>query len=194
MVCVDRYLKGTDLDFVSLDNEKGGREITEYLLELGHHNIGCIFEPYCSSLDERFMGYKLAHEEKSISYQEDLIIWSEKKLEKKKKKGVYSLVESESDFSAIICSNDNVAIGAYNALTEKGYRVPEDVSLVGFSNSPVAKMLPVSLTTYKQDPYQFGEVAAKLLINKINQEGNYQKSVKLEGELIKRDSTAVVNN
>ncbi len=195
IVLVDRYLKGTSIDYVTTDNEHGGYSVTKHLLGLGHEKIAVILEPFCSTIEERLMGYKIALAENGISFDKDLIYWSEKRLDKAGQNGVKYFLESDIEFSAIICSNDCVARGAYQELKSNNLSVPDDISLVGYDDSVIARSLPVNLTSYRQEPYEMGKKAAEILINKIkNQEKkNIVTKVNLEGELIVRQSTGRVN-
>lgn len=189
VVLVDRYLKGTPLDYVTTDNEKGGYIITSHLIELGHKNIACIFEPFCSTLEERLIGYKVAFAEKGLSYSKRFIYWSEERLDEAGKTGVKHLLKSDIEFSAIMCSNDFVARGAFKELKKNKIKVPEEVSLVGYDNSLIATSLSVPLTSYQQDSYKMGLKAAELLMERINNKRNKTKSIQLEGKIIIRDST-----
>lgn len=188
VVLVDRYIKGFPVDYVVSDNEHGGYTATEYVINQGHRNIAYIIEPFCSTLEERLVGYKLALARSGIEYDENLIYTSDNRLNEAGMEGVNSLLKKEVEFSAILCSNDSVATGAYNALIDNGFNVPEDVSLVGYDDTPEARMLPVSLTTVRQPSYEIGKEAARLLLERIEDNNISNRRKVLKSELIIRDS------
>lgn len=187
LVLVDRYIKGLFIDYITSDNENGAYQATKHLLELGHEEIVFIVEPYCSTIEERIMGYKLALAEASI--KNHIIIKSDKRLKKAGQEGVEKLLSNNINFSALICSNDLVARGAISTLQKHGLSIPEDVSIVGYDDAPIARIAP-SLTTVRQPVYEMGKKAAEILIDKINGSQNETKKVILPGELIIRNSTS----
>jgi DNA-binding LacI/PurR family transcriptional regulator len=83
-----------------------------------------------------------------------------------------------------------MAIGAIRALREAGRRVPQDVSIVGYDDIPVAEYIDPPLTTVRQPMREVGEVATRLLIQAIEQPGTVHGEVLLKTELIRRGSCA----
>ena len=88
----------------------------------------------------------------------------------------------------IISINDSVAIGAYRFLKEKGIKVPQDMALAGFSNLKSTDVLETPLTTVREPTSEIGKRAVEILLDKINNVGQKKERVKLEPELIIRDS------
>jgi DNA-binding LacI/PurR family transcriptional regulator len=86
--------------------------------------------------------------------------------------------------------NDPVAILAMQVLKEKGVRIPDEISLVGFTNEPVSQFIEPSLTTVAQPAYQMGQTAAKLFIQQVENKQEFKPITKiLPTELIVRNST-----
>jgi LacI family transcriptional regulator len=93
------------------------------------------------------------------------------------------------DFSAIVCYNDESAIGAIRALMDHGLRVPKDVSVVGFDDIQSAAFNNPSLTTIRQPLNEMGIVAARILLQRIRSQENFPDTVPVQPELVIREST-----
>ncbi len=192
VVLVNRYLKGFAVDYVVSNNENGGFISTEYFIKNGHKKIAYIIEPFCSTIEERLVGYKLALARNGLEYNEALVVVSDNRLEEAGVNGVETLFERGVEFTAIFCSNDSVAKGAYETLGKKGLSVPDDVSLIGYDDTPEAQILPVSLSTVSQPAYNLGKEAAKLLLKRINDPDKEYERIILESKLIIRDSVKAI--
>lgn len=189
LVLIDRYLKGIPVDYVTTDNERGGFALTSHLLELGHRQIAYICESFCSTIEERIIGYKMALASAGVPYREELTVKTGLRLEEAGLEGVRTLIRNDVRFSAVICANDSVAHGAYEALTSMGMSIPIDVSLTGYDDSPIPEGFDVPLTTVRQPAYEMGRVAASLCIERLNGERDEPKGVVLSSELLTRAST-----
>jgi len=100
------------------------------------------------------------------------------------------LLERNKPFTALFAYNDISAIGAIRALQERGLRVPEDVSVLGFDDIPGAAFHHPSLTTVRQPLKRMGEVAAQTLLERIEGQIEYPSEIAIEPELVVRESTA----
>ncbi len=178
---------------VSLDETNAGRMATQYLLSMGHRRIALITGPLeedCSQ--DRQAGYQQALQEAGVDFDPTLVMegdWSATSGHQ----AVECLLEDGADFSAIFAQNDRIAVGAIRALREAGLRVPEQVSVVGFDDMPLASYFDPPLTTVRQDIFYIGSEAARLLIQAIEQPGRQTQHVHLPVELIERGSTAKAN-
>lgn len=99
------------------------------------------------------------------------------------------LVERKRPFTALLAYNDISAIGAIRAFQEAGFRVPEDISVVGFDDIPAAAFHFPSLTTIRQPLHRMGEIAAEVLIARIEGERDWQKEIAVQPEIVVREST-----
>lgn len=172
---------------INVDNVLGGYMATLHLLQQGHLNIahikGLLNQPDAVA---RFVGYKKALQEAGIKVQSKLI-----------KQGDFSsetgyqltkeLIESKNHFSAIFAANDQTAYGVIKALHDHGYRVPEDVSVVGFDDLPTSCYFTPALTTLRQPVEEIGVVCAESILNLLN--GNKHEVRLPPMELIVRQST-----
>jgi LacI family transcriptional regulator len=173
---------------VNATNWQGAYEATQYLLSLGHRRIGFIAGLMeLSSAVERLEGYRAALSDHEIPVRDALIFegdfWQP---------GGYAAAAQLLDLAepptAIFASNDLSAFGAMEAIRERGFRIPEDISLVGFDDIPQASIVYPKLTTVRQPLDQMGRVAAKMLLEHIENPQGSLRRVTLSTHLIVRDS------
>jgi len=93
---------------------------------------------------------------------------------------------------AIFCVNDMTALGAMRAIKRNGLRIPEDIALVGFSETPFVELVDPPLTSVSQPTYEMGETAAKLLLKQIENENLTIETVILNGSLNVRASSSKI--
>ncbi|WP_078431894.1 LacI family DNA-binding transcriptional regulator [Metabacillus halosaccharovorans] len=174
---------------VDVDNELGICEVVRYLHRLGHEKIGYITGPdEFSATHWRRKGYEGALKDLGIKQNPSWIIasdWSESGGHKAMKE-----LLDMNEITAVIASNDEMAIGALLCANELGYRVPSDISIVGFDDIPVAKWVYPPLTSVKQPFVEMGEKAAIGLIEKLNGEeiGTQSNRVLIKPNLVVRQS------
>ena len=180
-----------DVPYVILDDEKGGYQITKHLIELGHTRIAGIFKADDRQGLMRHNGYVRALKEAGIWYDPSLIIWFH--TEDARALPIESIVEQveQEKVDSIVCYNDMTAMTVINALEEKGYRVPDDVSVTGFDDSDFASNFKVPLTTMRHPQRGLGETAAELLVKLMKGEKleDDRMHMVMESELIVREST-----
>lgn len=190
LVVVDRDSPGVTVDSVQIDNEHGSWLATTHLIGLGHRRIACIASPSAiTPSGERVAGYRRALRENGIDYDEDLVI----KGDFKPDSGYHAtgqMLHMAKPPTAIFACNDLMAIGAISAATNGGRRVPQDLSIVGFDDIQLAKFTNPSLTTIAQPKQEMGQLATKLLIERIRNPKIHPHSVILESHLVVRNSTS----
>ncbi|MBN1384595.1 MAG: substrate-binding domain-containing protein [Elusimicrobia bacterium] len=179
------------LNWVDLDNISAGLQLTEHLIKLGHKEIAFI-GGIKSNLNthDRFKGYQLALVKHRMVFDPNLVFYAD--YEKIK---AYELVKNidSNKMTAIFACNDLMAIGAINAIREKGLKVPENIAVVGFDDIEIGESFYPPLTTIRQPLSNMGKIAVELLIEQIEKikgksKGKKVKNVELKGELIIRKS------
>ena len=182
------HLPGQDLTVVDIDNVDGGQQATRYLLECGRRRAAMITGPGTwKSVNDRTRGYRQALEETDIPFDPGLVAqgdWSYQS----GYQAMQELLGRGISFSALFAQNDQMAIGAIRALREAGRRVPQDVSVVGYDDIPVAEYCDPPLTTIRQPMQEVGKVATRLLIQSIEQPEVVQGEILLKAELVRRCS------
>lgn len=191
VVLMDQPASGLPVSAVYADAYSGFRELTKHLVNLGHNDIAIIrgYKKYFVA-DCRFQAYIDVLKESMINIDEALIeecdfnagsaYFATKRL----------LMRSKP--TAIIGASDLVAIGILKFVTEKGFRVPEDIAIAGYDNILLSKLVTPKLTTVQEPIKQMAKTAIKILIEKINNKNNKKvknKNIILGVKLLIREST-----
>ncbi|HOW37587.1 MAG TPA: LacI family DNA-binding transcriptional regulator [Candidatus Izemoplasmatales bacterium] len=186
-VALDSWIEGLSCPGVSIHHSKGGLMATKHLLSLGHRRIGCITGPRGSyTAERRLKGYVNALTEAGIPFDPDWVATGDYQFESGRTAAQQLLQEG---VTAIFASNDLMAYGAYQAVHERGWNVPEDISIVGFDDLFFSAILPPPLTTIHQSVSMLGEQAWNLLHDRLRDPGMEKEYKQLEPDLIIRNST-----
>lgn len=186
-------VRGVPASLVDIDNTDASRRAVEHLIQLGHTRIVHFAGPaYSMHTHERIDGVRRACSASRLIFGDDDILPAGAHLEGGYRAGLefFRAVASERRPTAVTCYNDLVAVGLYRALRELGLRVPDDVSVVGFDDIPLAEYLHVPLTTVRVPTLRMGEIAAEMLVTHVESKTAVpvQKAY-LEAQLVVRDST-----
>ncbi|MDD2971577.1 MAG: GntR family transcriptional regulator [Lachnospiraceae bacterium] len=192
------FIQGTypqmkDRANIIMDDVQGGYLLTKYLLELGHRKIVGIFKIDDSQGTARHKGYIKALTENGVSYDPDLVItFHTEDRAKKPAAMIEQFVKEHRQMDAIVCYNDQIAMEVIQVLKAYDIRVPEDISITGYDNSLISESGYVKLTTVSHPKEKLGEMAAELLLEKINHIPDAESRVPriVEPELVVRDSCA----
>jgi LacI family transcriptional regulator len=180
-----------DVDSLRIDNLDGAYRATRHLIDLGHRRIACIrpASPDTPS-GQRTIGFQKAMEEAGLECAAELMPQGNNRISGGEA-GARALIESGQPFSAIFSTNDAMAIGAMRALRDAGYRIPDDVSLVGFDDIILARYSEPPLTTIAQPKQEAGAMAFQRILERIqNRHPGGPREFVLETNLIQRRSTA----
>lgn len=175
--------------YVDVNNFKGAQMAMEHLIALGHHRIAFVGKPTLRSSLDRLRGYRETLDRHNIQVRE---AWTKISRSASFAGGYQTMLEllDEGEYpTAVFITNDIMSIGAIKAIQERGLKVPDDISLVGFDDVPLAQYSTPPLTTIRQPAYEKGIAATKLLIRYIETEEMPQSTI-LDIELIVRESTA----
>lgn len=178
-----------EIDCINTTDEDGAFEAVDYLIKLGHRNIAFLVYDYDNStIANRTKGYLRAHESNGIAVNEDYII----KSKFASNVGYYmakQLLEKHPEVTAIFAYNDMIAIGAYMAINERGLKIPDDISVVGYDDIEVASIISPKLTTVSQPFYDMGKNAAELLLKRIKEDTEaIPQTILLPTKLVIRES------
>ncbi|HWG02544.1 MAG TPA: LacI family DNA-binding transcriptional regulator [Trebonia sp.] len=179
-----------DIPSVGATNWAGGLAATEHLLSLGHRRIGSIAGPgdyLCSRA--RIDGYRSVLERAGIAFDPNLVRHGDFQHEGGFTRGG-ELLDLPERPTAIFAGSDQQAFGVYEAARQRGLRVPEDLSVVGFDELPVARWASPPLTTVRQPLAEMGRTAAQMLGDMIDGASLRTNRIELSTELIVRESTA----
>ncbi|GAB4111971.1 MAG: substrate-binding domain-containing protein [Roseiflexaceae bacterium] len=190
IVLVDLHFD-LDIDFVAVDSFHGAYLATEHLIKLGHRRIGLIYNRQDVPVGlVRLRGYQQALADYGIPYQENLTVAGRWGVESGKR-GAEELLSLASPPTAIFGGDDMMAIGAMHVAAQRGLRVPDDISVMGFDDVESAAYMIPQLTTIRQPLYEMGYRAGERVCQLIDgiAEGDTLR-LTLKPELVIRQSTA----
>ncbi|EJL6701682.1 TPA: substrate-binding domain-containing protein [Vibrio cholerae] len=175
-------------DKIQDNSLQGGYMAAKHLIECGHKEIGCITGPLIRHQAQmRYEGYKRALAEAGIAINPDWIVESDFECE-----GGYQAFEKLYQRgklpSALFVSNDMMAMGVIQAASQRGLRVPDDLSLIGYDDVHIAKFMTPALTTIHQPKYRLGKAAVDTLLYRLENPDTTAQVVQLEPTLVVRNS------
>lgn len=190
IVLFDRITKEIEADYVVVNDFFAAKNAVKHLIKTGCKNIA-FFGALSSLLITQYRknGYKDALREHKIKINEDLIFEADSYEDAYST--VFRILSNDKPLDAVFAVNDSTAIGALTALKEFGKRVPEDVSIIGFTDSMISRVCEPSLTTIAQDGYKIGQEATKALLARIkvgDEDTEYNTTV-LKTDLLLRGTT-----
>lgn len=193
VVLVDNESKEGKVDSVVSDNEAAAKCAMEHFHALGHHKIAFIGGPQNHvSLAQRYKGYVSALEDFGMDVRKEWVIFAESvELHGPEigYEGTSRLMEMPERPTAIFADNDMTALGVLKALHEKGIKVPEEVSVIGFDNIEVSAHTHPRLTTMHIPKMQMGSLAARRLVDLIQGMDVAPIKTVVYATLVIRDST-----
>ena len=164
VVVTGRTLKAAALFSLNFDNVAGARLATEHLIGLGHRRIAFITgDAAHPDAIEREQGYRAALEAAGIAYEASLVAPGQFH-EESGRVAMEHLLQARRRFTAVFAANDQMAFGAALALHQRGLRVPDDVSLVGFDDLATSVYTLPPLSTVRQPGYELGRLAATAML------------------------------
>lgn len=187
---VVRHDETVGADAVSTDHVGGARALMQHLIGLGHRRIAYIGDARSRSPRHR-QGYLEALHDAGLPEEPQLQVRLDaENFEQVGEQGVRQLLDREVPFTAIFAQIDSIAVGVLRALRAAGTRVPDDVSVVGFDNIPIAEHLHPPLTTVDHTVHEIGRLAVLLLQDRMS--GRYDgpaRRVIIQPRLVVRAST-----
>jgi len=179
---------------VSVNNQNGGRQATQHLLDQGRRKVGIIAGPQAWwEARERYLGWKNALEQRGLKPLPSLVVESDWSADGGKQ-AMNQLLNQEPDIDAVFASSDQIALGAIQALNAAGRRIPHDLAIVGFDNIPESAYFGPPLTTMYQHLIDVGRIAVLNLHRMIEDQREGKEPAEAhvtvsEPELLVRAST-----
>ena len=186
LVTASGPLVGADAPMVDTDNLGGSESITRMLAGTGREIIGEIRGPAASPVTApRHEGFRLGM---SHGYNSDLVVDAEDWSVEAGRSAASILLRRAPSLQGIVAASDTLAAGAISALTAAGRRVPEDVAVVGFDDSPWATATSPQISTVRQEPRRTGALLADVLLRQLNGENLGNLAEILPNRVVWRDS------
>jgi LacI family transcriptional regulator len=190
IVCLDRDIDSPSVPLVQVDNRLGARMATEHLLSLGHVRIAHVAGAEGLRISEqRVAGYRDGLAQAGVAWDPRLVV-AGSFTEGGGYDAMRTLLESGAEPTAVFAANDLSAIGAINAILESGWRVPMDVSVVGFDDLRLSAFTSPPLTTIHQPGEEIARRATEILVDLIRGRTVHQLQYLIEPRLVVRSSTA----
>lgn len=193
VVAVSGHRQEENATNVILDQRLGVKLALEHLVSLGHRHIAVMIgNPDSADAAQRWAAISEIAKEFGVPIRPELTVQLAGEESGPALGYPYAkiLLERKQPLSALFAYNDASAIGAIRAIREAGMRVPEDISVVGFDDIQAATFHSPSLTTVRQPLHQMGEIAAKVLLDRLEGKEDWPKQVAVKPELVIRESTA----
>jgi LacI family transcriptional regulator len=192
-IAVDVDLVGPRAGYVVSDNHAGAAEAVRYLHSLGHSRIATITGMMTTKAGvDRLVGFRSELERLNLAYRDDYVQEGDFYVETGYE-GMKALLALPQPPTAVFAASDLMAVGALRAAAEAGRSVPGDVSVIGFDDIQIARLVQPALTTIRQDKAGLGTAAAEAVIRLIEGNGAAPPVVTLPVELVVRASTGPVS-
>lgn len=193
VVTVNRLFTGKDLPRVpniDIDNFEAAKDAVEYLVETGHKRIGVVrAEQQDQTCIDRLEAYKCVLKKHNMPIDDHLIVGYDFHFESGYE-GMMDILENHEHPDAMFCLSDELATGAIRAIFDYGLKVPEDISVVGFDDIPLASRFMPAITTISQPIFEMGKAATDTIYKMLTDEDTKEiKNTVLHHEMIIREST-----
>ncbi|AWW28875.1 LacI family transcriptional regulator [Echinicola strongylocentroti] len=196
LVFYDRVPTGFEANKVIINDFESSLRATEHLIEKGCKNIAHIGGPQTTGIfKSRYEGFRKALENHHLEVSSSLIHFTKGLTYDEGLSAAKELLSQPVKPDGIFCSNDYTAVSAIQVFQKNGFKVPDQVAVVGFSNYPISKIIEPNLSSVNDRAFEMGQAAAKLLIRQIEDEEDVIESeiVTLKTELIIRESSSTRN-
>jgi LacI family kdg operon repressor len=189
IVQVNRRIEGLDTDAVVSNNYKAAYVATEHLIERGRRRIALFgHDPDSLALLEKKNGYDQAL--RDHGFEERIVIRVRQNDPEHMREAFLGFVGAKRPYDGLICTSQAKTSIALQILKERQVRIPEEVAVVGFDDTPWASLLWRPLTVISESTYQMGESAVRLLLDRLEKrETGSPRTILLEDEFIIREST-----
>ena len=193
LVLFDRVTDEVICDKVVINDFEASYMAVKKLIESGRKRIALITtESYLNVSEKRANGYYKALKDHNLELDENLILRLPYQFEDEKKSEAFF---ASNQMDAVLCVNEIFAVRAMRIAQKKGMKIPEDVAFIGFTDGILSKLANPALTSVAQHGERMGEIAAKMLIEKIERDDELEleeeifRTEVIEATLIEREST-----
>jgi DNA-binding LacI/PurR family transcriptional regulator len=193
MVQVGRN-KYPNVSSVDADNIHGAIIAVRHLVNIGRKKLATVSGPMNRySGQDRLTGFKQGLEEQNLPILEERIAYGD--FSERSGYAQTKILLSRSEFDGLFVASDMMAFGAIQAILDSGYRIPEDIAVVGFDDLPATARFQLPLTTVRQPIQQLGSIAAQTLIDQLEHEDTgTPRRIILPTELKIRESSIKSHN
>ncbi len=190
VVLLTRHTKAEGIDSVANHDFRGATMVVDHLVSLGHRRIAHIDGGRGAGAKRRRLGFLAAMRRHGLA--DEAVVVSGAYTEDSGAAGVERILAAGPPPTAVFAANDITAVGALHALEDRGLRVPEDVSLVGYDNTAIARLRHIDLTTVDQPKQEMAGHAVRLLVERLDEGRTSTEHIVVDPTLVVRGSTGPV--
>ncbi|KLU62483.1 HTH-type transcriptional regulator MalR [Peptococcaceae bacterium CEB3] len=191
-VVIGRPLDNLSVAWVDNDNIEASRLVTAELIRLGHRVVGFMSgPPHFVVSQDRLEGYRRALADSGIKWDPACVCAADF-VEEEGYRAAGQLLDVRPNLSAVVTMDDIMAFGVMRAARERGLRLPQDLSVVSFNNSPLAQHMTPPLSSVEIQAHELGATATRLLLRQLQQQGATPEHCFVQVSLVRRNSIAPV--
>lgn len=193
-VIIDRLFHEVQMDCVYHDHFQGSYQMTGYLIEKGHFEIGYISNPMddITSREERYQGYIQALLDYAIPVKKEYILIKSESCDPSRAHEIdpeqERFIRENPQLTALMCVDDNLAISTLYTALNMNIAVPDKLSIVGFTDTRLSALTTIPLTTVRQSTEQLARSAINLLMKRLNHSMEKQITIKIQTTIVERKS------
>lgn len=193
LLIMNRVVPGMEDNCIRLNNEHGGYAATKLLIDQGHRDIAYISGPLdWGDAGDRLAGHKRALAEHDLRFDERLLVEGDYR-EIGGSNAMTQLLQHGRRFSAVVCANDEMAVGAMEMIRARGMSIPDDISIVGFDNTPLSRYMYPKLTTVNYPISDMGRMAAHWVLQHVYDNNGSDIQHVFEPTIVPRASTKTLS-
>jgi len=185
-VMIDRFVKDGGVDMVLLDNVAAAYELTMHLIKNGYRKLAGLFGDASTTAPERILGFQKALKDNKLA---SIAIHTIEPRIRQGYETTLTLLAQDDKPDAVFTSNSMLTAGAFQAIRDSNFVVPDDVALVGFDETTWGALVDPPITLIAQPTEEIGRTATELLFQRIEEPTRTPKTVILKGTLIARGSS-----
>jgi LacI family transcriptional regulator len=194
LVILDSWSTSMNFNGILINNSDSSKNAVEYLIKKGHRNIGYLKGKFrIKAFNARATGYSRALYKHGIALNDQYIVPLSTTMDGAYKDMLQYLNQRPKLPTAFFADDDMIALGAMKALIEKGYRIPEDISLIGFDDLDASEISTPRLTTIRVFKQEMGMLAVRRLKDIIKDGNGIKSKIQICTEFIERDSVKDLN-
>jgi len=182
VVLIDRQYSDRSLDSVVINNREAAADATRYLIQHGHRDIAVICSKSEYTGRERYAGFKAAMEDAGLKIPEEYVLAGTHSIEHGYN-AMNRILTLKKRPTAVLATNYGINIGVVMAINEAKVSYPEDISVVGFDNLMLSRVLKTKLTVVEQPMERFGQKGVEILMQRINEKKEKKGRVGSDGHI-----------
>lgn len=189
LLIMDSWIGRMKFNAILINNEDSAKMATEYLIQKGHRRIGYIRSSFrIKNFWLRFYGYQSALRKHKIEFDEKYVVTVTPNINGAYHDVLKYLEAKNSIPTAYFADNDLMALGAMKAFQERGYRIPDDISIIGFDDLPFSQISTPGLTTVRVPNAEMGQLAVRRIVDMIEKDDDIAVKTQVGTRFIIRDT------